>query len=239
MNSGRSRRIDVPAELLDRILAGGPDVPDDLAIGYALDELSPDDRERLDELLACRGASEAEAREWREAVMAELDSLRDAAAPWRGEAGGRRLAALAQAWGGAVRVPGPESPRRGRIHDPAPLSPVQRLDEEFAGFVEQVRQQVLGMLEGAQAAMSDRRVVDQDPHFAVITRTDRGARVRFASRRERLAGAEICVEHAGDRRTYRMEIERPGVVSAEFVIKDSTATIDVVAPAISEPRKQR
>ncbi len=239
MKSGRSRRVQALAEQVDRFLAGGPDVPDDLAIGYALDRLSADDRARLEELLACPDAPEAEAREWRETVMAELDSLRDAAAPWRGDAGRQRLAGLAQEWRDAAGVPGPESPRRGRIHDPAPLSPVQRLDEEFAGFVEQVRQQVLGMLEGAQAAMSDRRVVDQDPHFAVITRTDRGARVRFASRRERLAGAEICVEHAGDRRTYRMEIERPGVVSAEFVIKDSTATIDVVAPAISEPRKQR
>lgn len=214
MNSRRPGRIRVTAEQVDRFLDGGTAVPEELMVGYALDDLSPDDRVRLEESLAGLDASEAEA------VWTDLDSLREAASRWTGDAGKRRLAELTCRWRDAVR--------------PAPVSLVQGLVDDFAAFVDHVLGQCLvPMLEGAQAAEAD-RPVDRPPNYASIARKDDGAHVRFASSEETLAGAEIHVEHGGDRRTYRMELERPGVVSAEIVVEGPRATIEVSAPPVRD-----
>ncbi|MCY3843987.1 MAG: hypothetical protein OXH69_10645 [Acidobacteria bacterium] len=170
------------------------EIPDALAIGYALDKLSPEERTRLDELLT----ASPDAR-------AELDALREAASKWRRNDGEAHLVPAA-----ATRRPAaPEA--RAEAADALR----QRFQEAAEWFVEQRLSPALAGVAYATAGRGER-----PPIRWSLRPTTGGLRVRIASKNMDLEGVRLNV--SVDHRVYvpLMTREWPDVVSAEFTICD-------------------
>ena len=168
------------------------EIPDALAIGYALGKLSPDEKVRLEELLAaCPDA------------RAELDALREAASAWRRNSSETRPAPAAATKDATERA--------APVQAPEPLR--RRFAEAAAWFGEAKLSPALASVAFATADSGQHSPI----HWS-LRPTAGGVRVRIASEHTGLEGVRLKV--TVDRRVYLLAMARewPDVVSTEFTI---------------------